>query len=107
MARSFWPVSVFLVAVLVGPAACGGHTHPWRTPVAAGILAATVTQGVVEAVQRKAGPGPDQPGLCPRAPAPPEAPGCVLKGPRRHDAAERCTYFCVDHCSYHLGGAQR
>lgn len=79
-------------------AACPGSSG-WRQPVAAGALGATVAAGVIDAVRNKGGV-PDQP--CPTIAQPPVTDGCLLGKPTRHDLEERCTYFCLDHCSYHL-----
>lgn len=81
-----------------------GRTHAWRTPVAAGLLATQATMGIVQAVRGKPPAASRDVGPCPAAvPKPPVVEGCLLGKPARHEAKEPCTYYCLDHCAYHLG----
>jgi hypothetical protein len=89
-----------LVTGCLALAACP-KTHAWRTPAAAGILAATVASNAIAAILGKQPGRPDRTARCPPTKAP-DVKGC-LASPREHDGAEPCTYFCFTHCRYHVG----
>jgi hypothetical protein len=84
--------------VILAVAGCGGHSGGWRSPVAAGVFAATAAANVITAAT--GGGKPDAPKIC-KPLEKPNLPGCFAPA-QAHDSDASCSYFCTDHCSYHI-----